>query len=282
MSGSTSTTLVPVSQIGNTILGIIRQLEADTGLPPTYDTNSTLNAKYGVSATVLPTSLPTILYFGIGIGGAFNVSTGNLSQPYPVLTTNMDLYQPIPFRCVPVEQDLSSTDRTQYRMRVRKTINNADYFLYYLKTLNYSQTTAQLTETDPTTGLQSPYTLDYSNLSPRPPVVDTSGRVTSSAAEVNVSVTSTLPLTGAEVTEVINVLYGGDLRYAKISEIGLYSGQDKIVTGVAGNGQSMSYTEAILAQLNTQYNWLGDDFSNQSRTSTFQIVQGSGSLLLLG
>ena len=280
MSGST--TLTPVSQVGNTILGIIRQLEADTGLAPTYDISSTLNAKYGVSQSVVPTSLPTVGYFGIGIGGAFNVSSGNLSQPYPVLTTNMDLYTPIPFRCVPVEQDLTSVERAMYRIRVRRTISGADYFLYYLKLLSYNQTTAQLTETNPITGLQTPYTLDYANLTPAHPIVNSSGVVTSTATEVNVSVTCTLPLTGTEVTEVINVLYGGDLRYAKISELGLYSGQDKVISGVDGNGNPISYTEAVLAQLNTQYTWLGDDFSNPSRTTSYQIVQGSGSLLLLG
>lgn len=251
MSGTTS--IVPVSQIGNTILGVIRQLEASTGLAPTYDLNSTLNSKYGVAQTLVPTSPTTVKYFGIGIGGAFNVSSGNLSQPYPVLSTNMDLYTPIPFRCVPVAQDLTAGERANYRMRVRRTINGDDYFLYYLKLLTYNQTRAQITETDPISGLQTPYTLDYSNLTPAHPTVDANGRLTSTVAEVNVSVTSTLPLTGAEVAESINVLYAGDLRYAKISEIGLYSGRDKVISGLDGAGQQISYTEAILAQLNAQY-----------------------------
>jgi hypothetical protein len=279
MSGS-STTLTPVSQIGQTILGITRQLEASLGITPTYDIQSTLNAKYGVAPSALPTALPTILYFGIGIGGCYNVSNLNLSQPYPVLQTNMDLYSPIPFRCVPVEQDLSAQERALYRMRVRKTILGADYFCYYLKMITFDQTAVSVTETNPTTGIMTPYVPNYANLNPTPPVVSTSG--TTADTEVNVSLTSTLPLTGAEVTEAINVLYAGDLRYARISELGLYSGQDNTAfTGLDVNGSPINYTEAVLAQLNTQYTWNGDDFSNPTKTSNYQIANGSGDLLLV-
>lgn len=273
---TTTTSITPTSQIGKTILGITRELYAYSGLNPVYDLASSLNAKYQIGQTLAPTALPAIGYFGIGIGGCYNVDSGNLSQPYPVLTTNMDLYTPIPFRCVPIEQDLTPLERASYRMRVQKTINGSAYFLYYLKTITYNQTTVRLTATDPVTALQSPYTLDYTNLNPTKPTVSTLGTITSTATEVNASVTSTLLLTGAEVTEAINVLYAGDLRYAKISEIGLYSGQDQSFT----NG-SVTYTEAMLAQLNMQYTWLGDHYSNPARSSSYQIVQGSGALLLI-
>jgi hypothetical protein len=281
MSTTTTTSLTPTSQVGKTILGTIRELTAYAGLTPSYDTAATLNAKYSNNASLVPTALPAVRYFGIGIGGSFNVDTGSLSQAYPVLGTNMDLYTPIPFRCVPVEQDLSSVDRAPYRMRVRQTINGADYYLYYLKLITYSQTTVQLTKTDPVTQLQVPYVLDYTNLRPTKPTVNSSGAVTSSVTEVNASVTSTLALTGAEVAEVINVLYAGDLRYAKISEIGLYFGEDRVVAGTNSAGAAISYTESVLATLSMAYNWLGDDYSNPSRTSGFQIVQGNGDLLLL-
>ena len=276
-----STTLTPISQIGKTLLGTIRELYAYSGLTPVYNTAATLNAKYGVAQTLIPTSLPPVAYFCIGIGGCYNVSSGNLSQPYPVLATNMDLYIPIPFRCVPVDQDLTPTERARYRMRVRKTIGGSDYYLYYLKTITFNQSTVQLTETDPVTSLESPYMLDYSNLNPAHPTVSTSGLVTSAATEVNATVTSTLQLTGAEVTEAINVLYNGDLRYARVSELGLYSGQDRSIVGTDVSGNPLNYVEAVHAQLNMAYNWNGDDYSTASRVSNYQIVQGSGDLLLL-
>lgn len=276
-----STTLTPVSQIGKVLLGITRELEAYSGITPSYDIQSTLNAKYNNFASLLPTALPTVSYFGIGIGGSYNVSNLNLQEPYPVLQTNMDLYQPIPFRCVPVLQDLTAAERAAYRMRVRRTINGSDYFCYYLKVVTFDQTAVSITETNPTTGVLSPYVLDYSNLNPTPPAVSSTGTVTTPSTEINVSITSTLPVTGAEVTESINVLYNGDLRYATISEIGLYSGQDQTVTGLDGSGSNISYLEAVLAQLNIQYTWNGDDFSNPTKTSNYNIANGSGDLLLL-
>jgi hypothetical protein len=281
MTTTSTTSLAPVSQIGKTILGIQRELYAYSGLVQPYDTATTLNAKYSVAQTVTPTSPPKVLYFGIGIGGSFNVDSSNLSQPHGVRDTNMDLYTPIPFRCVPIAQDLTTTERALYRMRVRKTISGSDYYCYYLKVATYNESTVQLTSTDPVTALQSPYVIDYTNLNPTPPAVNTSGLETSAATEVNASVTTTLPLTGMEVTEVINVLYAGDLRRASISEIGLYSGQDQVISATDANGNAFSYLEAIFAQLNMHYTALGDNWSNPARTSSYQIVQGSGKLLLL-
>ena len=275
-------TIAPIVKINKTILGTIRELYAVTGLTPTYDTKSTLNTKYGIAQVVLPTSLPKIAYFGIGIGGRFNTDTGELTQPYPVLGTNMDLYTPIPFRCVPVGQDLTPLERNNYRMRVRRTIRGVDYFLYYLKPFTFKESIIQLTVTDPVTKLQTPYVLNYSNLSPTPPTINRAGILTSAdITEVNVSITSSLPLTGAEVVESIGVLYNGDLTHAVISEIGLYSGQDKSVGGLDGSGLPITYTEAILAQLNVGYNFLGDSWSSVTKVANYQIVHGSGQLLAI-
>lgn len=274
-----STTLTPTTQIGKTILGIERELTAFAGITPVYDTSSTLNAKYNLFKSSLPTSLPAVAYFGIGIGGCYNVSNSNLVQPYPVLQTNMDLYQPIPFRCVPQEQDLTAAERALYRMRVLQTINGSSYWCYYLKPIVFNQTALSVTTTDPTTGLETPYVLNYANLNPTPPVVSSSG-TTASQTEINVSIASTLTVLGSEVTEAINVLYSGDMRYARISEFGMYSGQDQSVSASDGNGNTITYSEAILAQLNTQMTTSGDDFSNSARISNYQIVNGSGDLIL--
>ena len=278
MSGSTN--LTPTSQVGKTILGIMRELEAYSGIAPTYDTNSTLNAKYNNQKTALPTALPSVAYFGIGIGGCYNVSSINLVQPYPVLQTNMDLYQPIPFRCVPQTQDLTAAERAQYRMRVLQSFNGNNYWCYYLKMITFSQSSVSITETDTVTNLMTPYTLNYADLNPTPPAVSSNGTITPSNTEINVSIASTLPVTGAEVTESINVIYNGNLLYARLSEIGLYSGQDLVVSAPDGNGNTISYTEAVLAQLNVQYTWSSDDFSSPTRVSNYQITNGSGSLLL--
>lgn len=276
MSGS----LTPTSQIKKTLIGIKRELENFVGVTPTYDISSTLNAKYNVASAVVPTEVPTLAYFGIGIGGTYIDSDSNLVQPYPVLQTNMDMYQPIPFRCVPVTADLSPEEQTVYRMRVRQTINGSDYWCYYLKLIIYDQARVSLTKTDPVSGLLIPYDVNYANLNPTKPTI-VGGVVTPPAVEVNASVIGSLILTGAEVVESINVLFGGNLLYARITEFGFYSGQDQTITASNGSGGTISYTEAILAQLNTGYTFTGDDFSSVSRVTNYQLANGSGSLMLL-
>lgn len=267
--------------IAKTLLAVQRELWSFSGITPAYDPATTINTKHNVFASLLPRALPTCRYFGIGINGFHNVTNTNLSDPNPILMTDMDLYTKIPFRCVPVEQDLSPQERSDYRMRVRETINGADYWCYYLKRMTYTDTAVRLTTTDPITNLETPYTINYDNLNPTVPATDTNGVITSATTEVNVSVTASMPVTGAEVVEVISVKYGGDLRYARISELGVYSGEDQTVSGLDVNGNVLSYTEAVFAQLALKKTWLADDFSNTTKAETYSVTIGSGSLLLL-
>ena len=88
-------------------------------------------------------------------------------------------------------------------------------------------------------------------------------------------------MTGAEVTEAINVLYNGDLRYAKVSELGLFSGEDQTVTGADGNNVAMTYTEAVFVQLALHYCYLGTDLSNAAATEDFALTLGSADTLFL-
>ena len=276
-----STNSAQTAYTQKTILGTIRELWSYAGLSPNYDISSTLNSKYGVFPSLTPSSLPIAQYFGIGIGGSVNVNNSNLSEAIPPSMTDMDLYSPLPFRCVPIEQDLTPAEQALYRMRTKITVNGSQYFAYYLKLLTYTDSSVKLTTTNPTTNLETPYALDYADLTPTSPSITTNGVITANANEVNISVTASLPITGVEVIEAVNVLYNGDLRYAKISELGIYSGRDQSVTGIDGNGNPLTYTEAILAQLNIKRTSLGTDFSNPNMAQTFTVRLGSGDLLLV-
>jgi hypothetical protein len=280
MSGSSSYTYTPLGRSVKTILGSTNDLELELGLTPLYDLNSTLNKKYSV-AVQAPSTHPQVKYFGIGIGGVQNVSGTNLSQPQEVSELNMDLYTPLPFRVVPAAQDLDPTTRALYRMRVPKVISGANYICYYLKVLNLAAPSASYTQRDPTTGVETPYTLDYSNLSPTPPPTPVNGQVSSSSMEINVSAASTLPLSGTEVIEAVSALYGGDLRYAKISEIGIYTGTDASVAATDSNGQAFNYTEALMAQLHIQSTLNGVDMSSPTASFGQQFVFAGGSIVLI-
>lgn len=247
--------------IATTILGVTRELEARTGTPPRNDLQTTLNHKYGVQPDLTPTSGTRVLYFGVGINGRATVDDGFLTKPRPVKTTNMDLYLPVPIRCVPVEQDLTPSQRINYRMRRVETIGGDNYACYYLKRLAYTDEEVRYSQID-TNGVEIDYAIDYSNLTPTPPAPPLNGVVTDPASEVNISVTANVHLTGEELIEGITVKYDGNLDYAVVSEIGLYSGEDRVVSAVDYLGTSFTYTEAILAQLACHFTWNGMDMAN--------------------
>ncbi len=270
------------SHTTKTIYGIKNEMHSCINVPYEADTEMTLNFKYKVGLDTPLTSIPTLRYFGIGIKGCYNVDDGNLSSPYIPKETNADLFEPIPFRCVPVEQDLSSTERSMYRMRVRKTVGLQDYWLYYLKKMEItSGVNITMVNPDPNIKTELPYDMNTANLSPIPVKPDTSGIITGSVSEINVSVKALMTVTGQEVAEAIGVLYSGDLRYAKVSEFGLYTGEDREIIGYTHLNQQFSYTESIHAQLAAHHTNMGTDMSHRESIEKKYLAIGSGSLLVL-
>ena len=117
-----------------TMLAIYNELQSRTPFDYIQPIETTINHKYDVLTSETPSKFPTkVLYYGIGIGGFKVVDDRNSCLPYKVSPKNLDLYQPIPFRCVPVDNDLSDVERAMYRMRVLRTFNNINYWCYILK-----------------------------------------------------------------------------------------------------------------------------------------------------
>lgn len=269
----------PTSRTAKTILGVQRQIEALTSVAPIDDAATTLNTKYSVEAATVLNNPSKILYFGVGIKGFYNVGDGTLSEPNEVRSTNMDLYQPLPIRCVPFEQDLTSTERADYRMRQVITVGADQYVCYWLKKLTVLDATVQFTQSD-SEGVEQPYVIDYGNLSPTPPDPAVQGVVDASANTVNVSAAHQLLVQGSEIQEAINVLYAGDMRYAKISELGLYMGEDQVVSAVDFNATPFNYTEAIFTQLALHHTWNGIDLSAPDSHFTENYAFTSESMVL--
>lgn len=235
-----------------TTLGEINSVEAR--LPGTYPIlpNTTLNTKYNVfpNLTDIVTDAPPLAYFGIGIWGFYNTGDRTQCKPYLPKPEELDLYEPIPFRCVPIDEDLSTAERNQYRMRVEKSIGGNRYWCYYLKKLEILDNSSQVIRIDPTTGLELPYEFSADYLYPKPTIAEDSGVQDGALTEVVVRKRARAVITGSEIYEAINVLYDGDLTMAKVSEWGLYSGIDHQVTGYDAAGVGFQYTESIYAQLN--------------------------------
>ena len=245
-----------------TILGAMNQFQAFADLDFVDDVRTTLNAKYNLFPERHPTTVPMLRYFGIGIRGYQNTDGNQGARPFSPIATDMDLYTPIPIRCVPATNDLTQTERQRYRMRVRTTFNGVEYICYYLKTIIWDPSHVELVQKD-TDDVETPYALDPSNLNPEPPSFETGGSIDTNLNRVIVRATGVCEITGAEVNEAVNVIYGADVSKARISELGFYTGCD---IGVDSNEQPVDGAgmnkEAIYVQLCKKRCTLGTDLSD--------------------
>lgn len=239
----------------------------------------TLNNYYNIATqyNTLNGEVPKLRYFGVGIKGCYNADDGILSSAYNPERTDMNLYQLIPIRCRPVDEDLSDSERSKYRLRLRKTLTDGnEYFLYYLKVLNFDKG-VRFKSVNTSTGAEDTYELSTEYLDPKPKKPNTNVTIETSATSIVAYCEANVEISGKEVLEYINVAYNGDTRYAKISEIGFFTGIDREVPGsVVSNNQSVAinYTEACYTQLYNHATWLGTALSSEDMTiqSTFQIT----------
>ena len=284
----------------DTILGMINQYQAMMGnnIPYEYLPDTTLNSKYGVCVPVRTNNVwsnvppagraPAIAYFGVGIRGFYNITSDDdispLSQPYAPMATEMDLYRPIPIRCVPIEEDLDATAISAYRMRTVITVNGNAYACYWLKKIEFE--TSLNVNTVSSNGSVSAF--DFTNLSDNlnpTPIAPTTPTISAGSSKVVVSANIKCVLSGSEILEAINVLYHGDLRRARISEWGIYTGVDGTNTRsyIDSNGNSAegTYTEALYVQLAAKRCTTGVDLSNSSSEQHEVLTIQNGNLLLI-
>lgn len=278
----------------DTILGMINQYQAMMGNNVNYNyyPGTTLNTKYGIYVpkqvngvwqNVPPTgTVPSIAYFGVGIRGFYNITSDDeispLSQPYAPKATEMDLYRPIPIRCVPKAYDLTATERANYRMRTEITMDDGNvYVCYWLKKIEFESTLN--VKTIDGNGESSDYEFDdaAADLTPTP-VAPTTPSVIAGSTKVVVSANIKCEITGAEILEAINVIYHGDLRRARISEWGIYTGVDN---ASAQTPAGETYTEAMYVQLAAKRCTTGVDMSNSSSEQHEILTIQNGNLLLL-
>lgn len=245
----------------------------------TEEPELTLNSYLGIATDVntLDGAIPKIKYFGIGIGGSYNADDTILVSAYNPERTDMNLYRLIPIRCRPVDEDLSESERKKYRLRIKKILNdNKEYYLYYLKVLDFDDE-VKFKKINVTTGSEENYNLSREYMDPTPSKPDTSTTVEVENTSIVAYCEATVQVDATEVLEYINVQYEGDTRYARISEIGFFTGVDKIVTGSVQQGNqavAVQYTEAVYVQLYNHATWLGTSLSSEGMSidSTFQIT----------
>jgi hypothetical protein len=240
-----------------TIYGIHLQNALALQKPLSILAHSTLNERLNIypNEVIGDGEFPVVRYITIGDGG-LRVTTGSDNKPVlktvPHINTHAGLYNHLPFILRRPNNDLSPTQRNNYRLRRLETHDGTSYVAYYLKKLDLSTVTPSVELRTVTNGVvtSSPYVPSLADLNPTAPNLQPGGVVQTSGNYV--AATSKVPLTLLqfdidEFLEVCNIIYG-DTDRAIISEMGLCSGVDRTLVGDF-NGTSSGYTECVAVQI---------------------------------
>lgn len=240
-------TILRTSGVCTTILGVLNQFQAFTDLIYNALPNTTLNSKYKVLNDITePPFTPALKYFGIGTRGYQNIDMNQSALPFPGDARCMDLYSPLPFRCIPVDEEsdiLSPTERAKYRMRVVQTYNGVEYACYYLKLIDFSTKSVEIVKKD-ADGYETPFDLDPAWLTPQPPTLNqVGGNIDTNVNRIIVRATGVCTVTHEEIMEAVSVIHNNDSNFARISELGYYTGCD---VGVDANGVVVADDDLIV------------------------------------
>lgn len=228
------------------------------GIPFQLVPNTTLNERFGINAGVAPNSntVPETQYFCIGVGGHnFTVGADSIPVPTPVqhAATDASCFKPLPFILRALSNDLSQQQQANYALRTIITISGTQYIAYYLKRLDLSSVEAQMNLIAVNNGVSTvtPFVPNGSNLNPTPQTPSNSGMNVVSGNYVSASANVGIVFTQSDATELQNVatIMFGNANYAIVSEFGLCSGVDKVVSVTPQTGSPYNFNEAIAVQI---------------------------------
>lgn len=238
-----------------TVYGSRLQAILSSKLPFSVDQDTTLNEKFNVLAGETPPvgQYPAVQYYCIGNGG-HRMATGTggiaLSEVNQHKAIDAALFNHLPFVLRAQNNDIANSEQQKYALRTVQTYGGVNYYAYWLKRIPVDSavvsTIIQTTNNGVTTSAN--FVPSPSNLSPTPSALDPDSVNLLTAQYANVSALLPLQLTAGEIAEILNAaeIIHGSQKYAIISEIGLVSASDHVIT--LPNSNTMK--EAICAQIN--------------------------------
>lgn len=261
-----------------TIYGSYLQTCQYLNRPVIIPAHTTLNEKFNIHANqnLNTNETPSVAYVGIGNGG-HRVSIGVDGFPKLVFPGHSPrhaaLYNQLPFVLRTTDNDLTSQQRSKYRLRKVETHSNVSYFAYYLKKLDLASTVPQMTYVSVTENgtITQPFVPVIEDLlEPTPPELNN--------GDINLGIGDYLSVSGhiqftldsgdlEEFNNVISILYG-ETGYAIISEIAICSGVDRSLAGTI-DGMTQNYTDAVAVQV---CNFLNCFHSLQSNPTGIDIT----------
>jgi hypothetical protein len=238
------------------------RLKLDLPIFPHTTINEALNINSSASVVNIPSNnLPYVNVVCIGNGGVRTTirptdQTASM-QCASHSPEDAGLYNQIPFIMRLKTNDLTTSQRSMYRLRKTINVNGIDYYAYYGMVLDKSAsvvTTQRRTRVNNIVNT-SAFTPDASDLSPTP-IYLTTGQVVVASGDL-LTATALVPfrlgIVGSlnQVEEYLNVysiLYGQS-DTAVISEIAFCSSIDTLVSGDL-NGATIQYTDSQHVQIN--------------------------------
>lgn len=247
-----------MEHVVRTVYGAYLQSCAMLGIAHSIAPYTTLNEKLGIQSgvTLPPGTYPKVQYYAIGNGGhSMTMGTDNipLARIAQHKATDAALFNQLPFVLRLPGEDLSAGERAKYALRKEEVIAGTTYIAYYLRRISFEDVLAQMEYRNVENGVTttSPFVPDATNLNPTPTILNPDG--INEVTGDYITVTSQLPISfsAAEIADFLNVavVKYGDPSYGIISEIGLCSGADKIVSVPSGTGSNFNFNEAIGVQI---------------------------------
>lgn len=223
-------------------------------------------------------------YFVIGNGGHRNVVGATDGFPYTDdvdhSADNSGLYRMIPFAVKPVSSDFTIAERARYRLRRTVDIGGVLHAAYFARKMVFDDSTSEIYKTTVSNGepIVSSFTPTINNLRPTPPTYG----VQNDGSYMSVSSPIVFDFTDDDVAlliEACTTLYGNP-HYAVISELGLCTGVDKMVTSQypatgaqnpssANNPQVQEAVAVQLAAVMSTYYAVG--LTNETFTTTLDL-----------
>lgn len=260
-----------------TLYGVDLDLHRLLGKTYTPLSNTTLNEKFGILTDLSPSSgvYPTIAGFVIGVGGTSTIDNNTnyvYNEHSPI---DGALFKHIPFVMRTIANDLTSTEKANYRLRVVETINSTQYACYYMKALsNYtlSDSFYQIQTKHSVDNISDAILTVFDNnidsiLNPEPANRSITYDTHSEANYVLKKATLTFSLSESDLEEITNVMNILGYSEQTITEIGICSGIDTTTT----DGYIDVYASQILYHVAVSFDLASDLLTSYSISQGIEI-----------
>lgn len=260
-------------------LNTVRRLNKTFTVHP----NTTLNQKLNIqpNAPIGEKECPIgSRYIVIGNGGR-KFATGKngliIREYAPHSARDNSLYNMIPFVVRPMNDDLDTVTRGNYRLRRIESINGVNYVVYYAKLLPTAGSIDLEYRTIKEDGTISsePFSFMPNDINPTPKYLTTDELNIIKSTYGVISLKTRFELTANDISELINActITQGNSGYAYITEAAICSGLDRQVTTTLGN-TNITYTEAVCCQTEAFIEDIYQEYQSSSTLGGFDIDLG--------